>query len=64
MRSIILFALLGGCAAPADPSATIAPNATACKKPGQRCRLTDNALGVCQLRATGAAPAYECTPQH
>jgi len=63
--SALLAALFAaGCTPqPQAPGEGVAPNAAACQKTGQQCRLgKGGALGVCFARPEGGG--YSCTPQH
>ncbi len=63
MASMAMAASMACSPPPPAEGEGIAPNAAACKKTGQQCRLGEGgALGVCHARPDGTG--YACTPQH
>ena len=61
--TVLALPMLGCTPPPPAEGEGIAPNAAACKKTGQQCRLGQGgALGVCHGRPDGTG--FACTPQH
>ncbi len=63
MTALLSLPLLACSPPPPAEGEGIAPNAAACQKTGQQCRLGQGgALGVCHARPDGSG--FACTPQH
>ena len=52
-----------GCSPAPDPAADVAPEASACKRVAQACRLGPGRLGVCEPTDDPARP-FRCSSQH
>jgi hypothetical protein len=65
-RAASLLALLAvgsACSPPPDPGAQVAPDAAACRRIGQACRLGPGRLGVCEATDNAQQP-FRCSTQH